>query len=346
MPKFTASSTLGNSSIYESATNKIGINNTSPLGKIQVDNTADSIALYINSTYSGNTSYGVLRVENNNTSTSAVNTGIIASAIPSTSVVNGTGILGFGGNVGVRGQGQCGSTATTTQVFGTYGTAYNDADAIGAYGAATAYSTTGGGTKYGVYGAAANGATNYAGYFSGDVNVTGSISKGAGTFKIDHPIDPDNKYLYHSFVESPEMKNIYDGVITTDANGYATVTMPSYFDALNQDFRYQLTVMGTFAQAIIKDEISTNHFRIQTNQPNVKVSWQVTGVRHDAYANAHRVQPEVEKEAQNKGRYLHPTELGKPATSEINYELNHPASFTADKAAQQSLQHPSAKSSK
>ena len=56
---------------------------------------------------------------------------------------------------------------------------------------------------------------------------------------IDHPLDPANKYLYHSFVESPDMKNIYDGVITTDANGDATVVMPDYFEALNKDFRYQ-----------------------------------------------------------------------------------------------------------
>jgi hypothetical protein len=337
MPKFASSSTLGNSGIYESATGKIGIGNTSPLGQIQVDNTADSIALYINSTYSGNTNYGVLRVENNNTSTSAINTGIIAAAIPSTTTVNGTGIIGFGGNVGVQGQGQCGSTSSSTQVFGTYGTAYNDADAVGAYGVANAYSTAGGGTKYGVYGTAVNGSTNYAGYFSGDVNITGSIAKGAGTFKIDHPLDPENKYLYHSFVESPDMMNIYNGNITTDANGYATVAMPSYFDALNKDFRYQLTVIGTFAQAIIKEELKGNSFVIQTSQPNVKVSWQVTGVRQDAYANAHRVQAEVEKEARNKGKYLHPVELGKPITSEINYELNHPKMFTENKAAQQAM---------
>ncbi|WAC02029.1 hypothetical protein N7U66_19830 [Lacinutrix neustonica] len=44
---------------------------------------------------------------------------------------------------------------------------------------------------------------------TGDLNVTGNIAKGGGTFKIDHPLDPKNKYLVHSFVESPEMMNIY-----------------------------------------------------------------------------------------------------------------------------------------
>jgi len=44
-----------------------------------------------------------------------------------------------------------------------------------------------------------------AGYFSGNVQITGTISKGGGSFKIDHPLDPENKYLYHSFIESPDI---------------------------------------------------------------------------------------------------------------------------------------------
>jgi hypothetical protein len=77
----------------------------------------------------------------------------------------------------------------------------------------------------------------------GNVSVPGMLSKGGGTFKIDHPLDPENKYLFHSFVESPDMKNIYDGVVTTDNQGYATVALPAYFEALNTGFRYQVTVL-------------------------------------------------------------------------------------------------------
>jgi len=143
---------------------------------------------------------------------------------------------------------------------------------------------------------------------TGNLNVTGNIAKGGGTFKIDHPLDPTNKYLVHSFVESPEMMNIYSGNIVTDANGYATVELPSYFEAANKDFRYQLTVIGTFAQAIIKEKISNNTFIIQTNQPNTEVSWSVIGVRSDKYANANRVVVEEEKEL--KGTYIHPELYG------------------------------------
>lgn len=147
---------------------------------------------------------------------------------------------------------------------------------------------------------------------NGNINITGNVSKGGGTFKIDHPLDPKNKYLVHSFVESPEMMNVYSGNITTDANGFATVTMPDYFEAANKDFRYQLTVMGSFAQAIIQKKMENNVFVIQTNQPNIEVSWQVTGVRNDKYANAHRILPVQEKEL--KGSYIHPELFGADKT--------------------------------
>lgn len=143
---------------------------------------------------------------------------------------------------------------------------------------------------------------------NGNVNITGNISKGSGTFKIDHPLDPENKYLIHSFVESPEMINLFSGNIITDENGNAYVTMPGYFEAANKDFRYQLTVIGTFAQAIVKEKIKGNVFMIKTNQPNVEVSWSVTSVRADKYAQEYPIVSEVEKEL--KGSYIHPELFG------------------------------------
>ncbi|MBK8503846.1 MAG: hypothetical protein IPL46_17510 [Saprospiraceae bacterium] len=89
--------------------------------------------------------------------------------------------------------------------------------------------------------------TGYASYFFGNAQVTGTLSKGTGSFKIDHPMDPENKYLYHSFVESPDMKNLHDGIVTTDASGDAEMTLPDWFMALSRDFRYQLTVINQFA---------------------------------------------------------------------------------------------------
>lgn len=147
---------------------------------------------------------------------------------------------------------------------------------------------------------------NGTGHVFGNLQVDGNLSKGGGSFKIDHPLYPKEKFLYHSFVESPDMKNIYDGTVTTDAEGNATVELPAYFEALNRDFRYQLTAIGQFAQAIVSKEISNNHFNIKTDKPRIKISWQVTGIRKDTYAEQYRIVPEVDKNNEEKGKLLYP----------------------------------------
>jgi hypothetical protein len=136
---------------------------------------------------------------------------------------------------------------------------------------------------------------------SGNLTVGGTISKSGGSFRIDDPIDPKNKYLYHSFVESPDMKNIYDGVATLDEKGEAVIALPEWFEALNQDFRYQLTCIGAYAPVYVAREISHNQFQIAGGSNGVKVSWQVTGIRHDDYASSHRIPVEVEKSDSDKG---------------------------------------------
>jgi hypothetical protein len=157
----------------------------------------------------------------------------------------------------------------------------------------------------GVHGANRGG--GYAGYFVGSVGITGTISVGGGKqFKIDHPLAPAEKFLIHSSVESPDMMNVYNGNITTDADCQAVVELPAYFEALNRDFRYQLTVIGKLALVAVAREIKGNRFVIQSDRPKVKVSWQVTGVRKDAYAKAHPMKVEQAKSAKERGRYLHP----------------------------------------
>ena len=145
--------------------------------------------------------------------------------------------------------------------------------------------------------------------------VTGTLTKGAGAFRIDHPLDPAHEYLQHSFVESPDMMDVYNGNVVTDSKGFATVKLPSYFQALNRSFRYQLTIVGTRGwRARVVKEIAGNRFTIQSDVPGTKVSWQVTGVRHDPYANAHRIPVVVQKQAAERGRYLHPELYGKPGS--------------------------------
>jgi hypothetical protein len=160
----------------------------------------------------------------------------------------------------------------------------------------------------GVYGSSPDG---FEGYFSGNVRVTGSIEKAGGSFKIDHPLDPENRYLLHSFVESPDMMNVYNGNVTLDASGEAVVVLPDWFQALNTDYRYQLTPIGAPGPNLhIAQEIAGNTFRIAGGTLGMKVSWQVTGIRNDAWARENRIPVEQTKEGAEQGTYLHPEAFG------------------------------------
>lgn len=199
------------------------------------------------------------------------------------------------------------------------------------------YGRTDDASGYGVYGRSTN-AGGYAGWFEGKVHVTGTLSKGGGSFKIDHPLDPSNKYLYHSFVESPDMMNIYNGIVTTDDRGYATVTMPDWFKALNRDFRYALTVIDStdsndFVQAKVVKEMQNNRFTLRTSSPRAKVSWMVTGIRQDDFANSHRIPVEEDKPAHEKGTYLYPKEAGLPPESGTTYRQEEARTLRSGRAA-------------
>lgn len=144
--------------------------------------------------------------------------------------------------------------------------------------------------------------TNYLGetftnnaYVAGDLLITGNTDvygdlnvSGTKNFRITHPNDA-KKYLVHAAVESNEALNSYSGNTITDNQGIANVSLPDYFGEINTDFRYVLTVVGqTFAQAIIYQEIDTNNqFVIKTNEPNIKVSWQILAKRNDRYLQKH-----------------------------------------------------------
>jgi hypothetical protein len=188
-------------------------------------------------------------------------------------------------------------------------------DFTGGYGEGDGYG------GYGIYATGGVGSLNmgYAAGFDGNTQTTGSASAATTVFKIDHPLDPANKYLVHSSVESSEMMNIYSGNVVTDELGLATIKLPGWFEAENADFRYQLTVIGQFAQAIVKDKIAEGQFRIMTNASHVEVSWQITAVRQDAYAKAHPLVVEQEKPERERGFYQNPELYGQPAEKQTEW---------------------------
>jgi hypothetical protein len=234
------------------------------------------------------------------------------------------GVKGYGpGLAGVRGETANGHgvEGAASNAIGVYGTSDGGGFNAGVFGTDTSngvgvYGSTSDDLAYAVYGVS-NG-HGYAGFFDGDVHVHGNLSKSGGSFKIDHPLDPAHEYLSHSFVESPDMKNIYDGVARLDAEGRATVALPEWFEALNRDFRYQLTAIGTAQPNLhVSDEIHENAFRIAGGVPGARVSWMVTGIRQDAWANAHRI-PVVEiKPEREQGTYLEPALFGEPEEKSV-----------------------------
>ena len=240
-------------------------------------------------------------------------TGVIGS-----STNGGTGVSGSGG-IGVFGQGPTGVYGDSTGGSGVYATS--------AHTSSGGWAVNANGTS-GATGILAGSDTGYAAWFNGNVDVDGSLTKAGGSFKIDHPLDPANKYLYHSFVESPDMMNIYNGNATLDDSGEAVVTLPHWFDKLNRDFRYQLTCIGGFAPLYIAQKVQNNSFKIGGGRPGMEVSWQVTGIRQDEWANAHRIPVEVEKPEVERGFYLHPELFGAPEDKGILWA-------TAPKAAKQ-----------
>ncbi len=216
---------------------------------------------------------------------------------------SGYGVFGIGGNNGVRGES-------------------NTPSGRGVLGFASATS----GVNYGVRGQS-DSPTGYGVYF-----VNRLAGSGTKAFRIDHPFDPENKYLNHYCSEGPEPKNVYDGVATTDAQGKAWVQLPDYFAEINKDPRYHLTVVDDsegpgFVQVKVAKKIRNNRFMIMTSAPNIEVSWEVKGVRNDLWVRKYGAPVEVDKEGVEKSKYQHPELYGKPKEMGMNYrpEPKNPA---------------------
>lgn len=225
---------------------------------------------------------------------------------------------------GVRGY------ATGVESFGVFGQSGTGWGVVGMTEAGTdgVYGESGNSSGNGVHGyvhsgndaAAIFGETrdNYgwAGFFQGKVGVLGNLSKSGGSFRIDHPLAPSEKYLSHSFVESPDMMNVYNGNAVLGDDGAAWVELPEWFEALNRDFRYQLTPLGASAPELhVADEVAGNRFRIAGGRPGQKVSWQVTGIRQDPWANDHRIAVEEDKPEAEIGSYLYPAGFDAPESA-------------------------------
>ena len=306
-----------------------------PVAKLHVETTSEDAIWGVTSSTSSSGVFGYA------TATTGDNEGVTGESLST----DGTGVFGrawtttginfgvYGLSYSMAGSGlrgyalatsgaNCGACAGTnsTAGFGVIGGAYATSGAnIGVVG--ETYSPSG----IGVYGYWPSPGSGWAGFFEGDLaatgytsiggdlDVSGTLWKAAGAFRIDHPLDPENMFLNHSLVESPDMKNIYDGVVTLDENGEAWVQMADWFEALNQDFRYQLTPSGeSMPDLYIAQGIQDNRFQIAGGVAGLQVSWQVTGIRHDAYAEANRIPVEEDKSASDSASPTKPASPVEP----------------------------------
>lgn len=171
--------------------------------------------------------------------------GVVGTGGTSNNFPGGTGVGGTGGEsdtgqggAGVIGNGglsDTGEGGTGVSGQGARGVGGNGGRGVRALGGSSGGPGTRGGTAieavkgFGVNGGSDGLAANFLGNFQviGNTHVTGTLSKGGGSFRIDHPLDPDNKYLSHSFVESPDMMTIYSGNVMTDGNRDAVITSGS-----------------------------------------------------------------------------------------------------------------------
>ncbi len=384
IPLWTSGSTLGNSALFQSTGNFVGVNTTSP--QAQLDSVSTSKwAIRGISEGSAKGGVGVLGLGQ---SASAANIGVQGVTNSATGVggdfenmsptggdilhaeaVGGTRVLTLNTASGTTGTAVL--TVTAGELYPNYVPSTSDA-VVGTGGNLGPTSGAGGfftggqnfnfiSPGFGVVAFGGNnddsltvsgdgilaapgsdccgGGTGLAGNFLGDIQTEGTSNSSSSALKIDDPLDPANKYLYQSAVESPDMKNIYDGVVRLNDKGESTVALPEYFGALNRDFRYQLTSIGAPGPGLyVAEELANNQFKIAGGAPGSKVSWQVTGIRQDAWANAHRIQAEIAKPPIERGYYLHPELFGAPDERAVNW-ARHPREMQRRKEQRDLRQH-------
>jgi hypothetical protein len=305
----TGGATLPTKLLVIQSSGNVGIGTTTPAHLLEVAGNINSSGTISAASFSGSGAglTGVATTGANvftgNQSVAASASGVTALAAQATDVASA--------NIGVSG------LANGAGGTGVYGEAENGSLAVGVWGISS---------------------SGYAGLFSGNVNVTGTITGAVKNFKIDDPLDPANKFLYHASVESSEMKTIYDGSVTLDARGEALVQLPEWFEAVNGDFRYQLTCVGGYAPVYIAQKIANHAFKIAGGTPGLEVDWQVTGVRHDAYARSHPLRVEVEKPTNERGYYLHPELFGQPPQRSLEW-ADHSAQMQPVRRAEGKATH-------
>jgi len=305
---------------------------TADAGEVDITaSTASSIALRATQSNTGVAIIG--NGTNTATTFSAIQASTVSNSTAASAVVGNTdgaawGVSGQASAISTASAGVYGSNFRTTGGFGVLGQGYNGIvgqtdyrDGFGVYGQNTDNLGPLTANAVGTYG------IGYVGVW-GDTYGTGGpavyangelAASGLKTFMIDHPLDPENKYLKHFSIESNEALNVYRGNASFNNNGEVTISLPHYFDDINISHSYQLTPIGGYAPLYIKEKIADGKFVIAGGTSGMEVSWAVFAQRNDPYVqqNPDKLEVEPNKEDWNKGKYLQPSLFGQPDDKKI-----------------------------
>jgi len=199
----------------------------------------------------------------------------------------GSSTLSIFGSIAAR---NSGVDATFAEAF----TAYYSANDTESNAISTAVSSAAGqsGFRFDVSNGAGSAARTASMYiYRTSVSIVGSLSKGSGTFKIDHPLESkkDTHHLVHSFIEGPRVDLIYRGKATL-VDGAATINIDESagmtegtFAALNRDV--QCFTTNESGWDLVKGKVEGNILTIISNNSNStdEISWMVIGERQDKH---------------------------------------------------------------
>ena len=121
---------------------------------------------------------------------------------------------------------------------------------------------------------------------TGDLTITGAISKGSGSFQIPHPTK-SGQWLIHGFVESDKYGVTYDGEAQL-SGGVAVINLPSYVETvLAVDGRtLQITPVDGWSPLYRDGPIENGKFTVRTaagGSNTQKFNWQLSGKRGDPF---------------------------------------------------------------
>ena len=126
---------------------------------------------------------------------------------------------------------------------------------------------------------------------SGNLTITGALSKGSGSFRIEHPLPSKTSthQLVHSFIEGPKADLIYRGKVdlvggkgTVNIDAAATMTEGT-FEVLCRDV--QCFTTNESGWTAVRGKVTGNILTIEAQDASCtdSISWMVIGERKDKH---------------------------------------------------------------